>query len=328
METEPGISIVSLFEALGLNYEEAELPPEFDESLHLLVDYIDKLGRRGRKLSTIASYAHVIFKLLRFLNYRGLHTSPFRIKEPEILEIMKNYPEISDHTKRSYISILSRWMEDIAENNTVRKMDLLWPDSERPGRKWADLDVLDQIMDAETDPVNRMILVLATDEGMRAGEMASVRMCDLQRDGWIRIRGKGHGDGKIRSMPLTQRVEMELKWYMDYRDRIIAEYGDSEMLLLTKKGMPLRGHTISERVIRIGKKFGTELTAHSIRRRFITDVLDSGVKIEVCSKMVGHDNPATTALYYKCDMEAITAAMMRRTRYVNNRHKRYLGEKR
>ena len=328
METEPGISIVSLFEALGLNYEEAELPPEFEESLYLLVDYTEKLERRGRKLSTIASYAHVIFKLVRFLYSRGLHTSPFRIKEPEILEILKNYPEVSDHTKRDYISILSRWMEDIAENNTVKRMDLLWPDSERPGRKWADLDDLNEILKTERDPVNRMILVLATDEGMRAGEMASVRMCDLQQDGWIRIRGKGHGEGKIRSMPLTQRVEMELEKYMSYRDKVTGEYGHSEMLLLTKKGMPFCGHTISQRVIRLGKKSGKELTAHSIRRRFITDVLDSGVKIEVCSKMVGHDNPATTALYYKCDEEAISAAMIRRTRYVNNRHKRYAGMKR
>lgn len=275
------------------------------------------MWNRGRKETTISSYHQIISSLIRFLSDNGLHCSPKLVKEREIMAIIKGYP-ISDLSKKSYLQVLSRWMVLMVNNTVVRDMDLLWPSSDRPGRRWADYNDAQRMFDDEDDPTNRMILALAMDEGMRAVEIANLRIGDIE-DGWLRVRGKGHRDGKIRAIPMSIRVEMEIKRYARYREHILPGGHGCEFFLLRGNGMPLTSHAISQRVIRMGNKHGNDITAHSLRRRFITDVLNSGVRIEVCSKMVGHENPMITATYYSCDRELFEDAMMRRQSYLTGK---------
>ena len=44
--------------------------------------------------------------------------------------------------------------------------------------------------------------------------------------------------------------------------------------------------------------------------------MNSGVKIEVCSKLVGHESPMVTASYYDCDPELLSNAMAKRREYL------------
>lgn len=298
---------------------------EIDIAYDFLERYLDRIYKRGRKNTTISTYRHIIDQLIRFLSERQLHCTPSTIGEKEIHAIVKNYPGISDWTRKYYINVLSKWMVTMSGNLTVREMDFLWPTSERPNRRWAEYsDALD-LFDNESDQCNKVILALAMDEGMRACEIASVRLTDI-RDGWIRICGKGHGSGKIRSLPISERVMEAVVDYMGSRGRIADLYGDSGYLLITKRGRPLTPHAVTVRVIRMGERMGRKMTAHSLRRRFITDTLNSGVKIEVCSKMVGHENPMITSTYYNCDVERISVAMETRTEYVNERESRRAEE--
>ncbi len=239
------------------------------------------------------------------------------VKEREIMAIVKGYP-VSDLSKKSYLQVFSRWLVMMADNTVIRQMDLLWPSSDRPGRRWADYNEALKMYEAEEDPTNRMILVLAMDEGMRAVEIANMRVDDIG-DGWLKVRGKGHRDGKIRTVPMSARVRKEITRYVRYRAYVLSGRDGCERFLLRENGTPLTSHLVSQRVIRMGNKHGNDITAHSLRRRFITDVLNSGVRIEVCSKLVGHENPMVTAMYYNCDRELFEDAMKKRFFYLMGR---------
>lgn len=290
---------------------------EREVAFHYLDRYLDRLWNRGRKESTISSYNQIISSLIRFLSDKGLHCSPKLVKEREVMAIIKGYP-ISDLSKKGYLQVFSRWLVMMADNTVIRRMDLLWPTSNRPGRRWADYDEALEMFEAEEDPTNRMILALAMDEGMRAVEIANMRVSDIE-DGWLKVRGKGHRDGKIRAMPMSVRVRKEITRYMRYRTYILSGRDVCDNLLLRENGTPFTSHAISQRVIRMGSKYGNDITAHSLRRRFITDVLNSGVRIEVCSKLVGHENPMVTAMYYNCDRELFEDAMMKRHIYLTGK---------
>ena len=243
-----------------------------------------------------------------------MHCVPELITEIEITEIVNNYP-VSDLSKKSYLSVFSRWLTVTASNEVVKEMDLMWPSSERPGRRWADYGEAEKMFDSETDPINRLILALAMDEGMRAAEIAHMRIEDI--DGfWITIRGKGHRNGKMRKVPISERVFNALSDYLKHRSEYIGNNSDCGLMLICKNGKPLSSHAVSQRVLRMGIRNGNDITAHSLRRRFITDTLNSGVKIEVCSKIVGHENPMITALYYDCEPEQFTEAMRKRREYL------------
>lgn len=287
---------------------------ERDYAYNMLDEYLNKLERRGRKLTTLCTYRHILDVQIRFLSDRGLHCSPERISEKEVYAIMKGYPDISDWTKKYYIEVLSRWIMSVSDNTVVKDMDLLWAQSERPNRIWAVYRDAEALFEIEEDLRNKLIIALAMDEGMRAGEISAVRNGDI-RDGWISIRGKGHGDGKMRSMPISERVSRTIEQWYPIRNAIVSQQGDNGRLIVTKNGRPLTAHNVTVRVIRMSDKAGYNITAHSLRRRFITDTLNSGVRIEVCAKMVGHENPMITAMYYQCDAESIEDAMEQRAVY-------------
>ena len=293
---------------------------ERDTALYYLDCYLERLINRGRKESTIMSYHQVIGSLINFLADRHLHCAPKLVTEKEIMVIVNEYP-IADLSKKSYLQVFSRWLIMMADNTVVRDMDLLWPSSERPRRKWANYEDAQKMYEAEQNPTNRIILALAMDEGMRAVEISRMRVDDIKGN-WLRVRGKGHREGKIRSVPMSERVKREIREYAVYRDAILWNSDeDCGIFILRDDGLPLTPHAVSQRVIRMGMKSGNDITAHALRRRFITDTLNSGVKIEVCSKLVGHENPMITAMYYNCDRELFADAMVKRRKYLSDKIK-------
>ncbi len=287
---------------------------EREDAFYNLDRYVDRLSNRGRKETTITSYYQVIRSLINFLANKHLHCSPRLVAEREIMAIVNGYP-VADLSKKSYLQVFSRWMMVMADNDVVRRMDLLWPSSDRPRRKWANYNEALRMFKIEDDPTNRIILVLAMDEGMRATEIAHMMVEDINEN-WIRVRGKGHRNGKFRSIPISDRVIETIGQYMEYRNYLLIDKEDCGSLILGRNGMPLTAHAVTQRVIRMAKKNGNDITAHSLRRRFITDTLNSGVKIEVCSKLVGHESPMVTASYYDCDPELLSNAMAKRREYL------------
>ncbi len=291
-----------------------QIRTEKDSALYSLDCYLHKLMNRGRKQTTIASYRQIIGSLIDFLDDRELHSSPEFMSEGEIMEIVNHYP-ISDLSKKNYLSVFSGWLTVTSGNCIVKEMDIMWPSSERPGRRWADYGEAERMFESEKDPINRLILALAMDEGMRAAEIAQMRVGDVN-GGWVTVRGKGHRNGKIRSVPMSKRVSDMVAEYLEHRKNITSDDDGNGPILLRKNGKPLSSHTVSQRVLRMSVRNGNDITTHSLRRRFITDTLNSGVRIEVRSKIVGHENPMITALYYDCEAEMFADAMEKRREYL------------
>ncbi len=291
----------------------AAVKRDYDRAIIEIDDYLERLYRRGRKQTTIDNYRYVLTNMVGFLADCGLHSSPDSIGEYEISAIIHDYPGVSDLTKKDYITKLSKWMMTQSGNRTVEHMGLLWPRSERPGRIWADRRDALKIMVNESI-TNRLIIVLAMELGLRACEISSLRITDIEGD-WLKIYGKGHGNGKMREMAILPDVRKVMDEYLEHRTGLDPDKRE-ERMLLSDKGSPISPHAVSKRVIDMSKRNGVRMTAHSLRRTFITDMLDSGVNLATVSKIAGHDNPAVTAGYYRCRKEKVEDAMGCRHQHV------------
>ena len=136
-------------------------------------------------------------------------------------------------------------------------------------------DELDQSLRRSEHPWHRLIL-LAAYAGLRCCELATVRREHITETD-ITIKGKG---GKTRRIPTMPNV------WADVRDlpRGVIGPGDSNW--------------ISRNALYHFPRIGLDgVTMHRFRHWFATTMLANGVDLLTLSKLLGHANTATTAVY-------------------------------
>ena len=146
---------------------------------------------------------------------------------------------------------------------------------------------------------NRAILLLTHYAGMRIGEVASVRFCDiLANDGTVRdeinlsaAQTKGN---RSRSVLLNERMKAELTAYVQS-----VKYNDTKQALFsTQRSAAFTANSLTQIVNGIYKRAGLDgASSHSGRRTFLTNLAERGVSVRVMMALAGHRNMATTQRY-------------------------------
>ena len=140
--------------------------------------------------------------------------------------------------------------------------------------------------DSPTGSRNHAIFVTALDNGLRASEIAGIRIEQLDlKGGYAKVTGKG---SKERIVPVGDFVRMTL-W--NYLDRIRPEpaTADCDKLFLSPSGIPISANTIKLVFSRLSKSSGVErLHAHLCRHTFAINYLLNGGDIFSLKEILGH----------------------------------------
>jgi site-specific recombinase XerD len=146
---------------------------------------------------------------------------------------------------------------------------------------------------------DRAILLLLTGLGLRAFEIAGLRLDDIGwRTGSLRIRGKGDRRDEL---PLPDEVGQALEDYVLHGRGGRVE-GEEVFWTVIDPVQPLTANgvcgTIRQTCIRAGvEKFGP----HRLRHTFATGMLASGATLQGVQGLLRHAHLSTTALYTKVD---------------------------
>jgi integrase/recombinase XerC/integrase/recombinase XerD len=146
--------------------------------------------------------------------------------------------------------------------------------------------------------------VLAAGAGARACEIAALERGDIRNAAIkpvIQLTGKGD---KSRIVPLTPWVWGELQSHgLPKRGVMFRRYDG--------KPGPNRADLISHLTSEFFDSIGVDATIHMCRHRYATVALNScGGKLRVVQELLGHADPATTAVYTAyMDEDAIEAAL-------------------
>lgn len=152
---------------------------------------------------------------------------------------------------------------------------------------------------------NYAILLLLARLGLRAGEVVSLKLEDLDwGTGQITVCGKGGGSTPL---PLPADVGRALATYLrDGRRRC------SSRRVFLRERAPLTGFTssqgISTLVMRALKNAGVNSVhkgAHVFRHTLATDLLRQGCSLDEIGELLRHRSPNTTAIYAKVDLVAL-----------------------
>jgi len=172
------------------------------------------------------------------------------------------------------------------------------------------VSVLLQAPDVAQDvhaPRDRAILALLYATGMRAGELATLGLGDVNFPlGVVRVLGKG---GKERIVPVAREVLETVRAYIEQYRQALLGGRDEQALALSRTGRALR----REDIFRIVRKYVRRaavrgnVSPHTLRHCFATHLLSGGADLRSVQEMLGHADIATTQIYTHVDASRIKA---------------------
>ena len=169
---------------------------------------------------------------------------------------------------------------------------------------------------------NRAILLCTHMAGMRVGEVAALRVCDvLAADGTVmeeialsasQTKGK-HSRTVLVPKKLQEELTVYLQQRFGLRDLFAVTHTDTQRALFPTQKNPKRGFTANTLCQLFHKIYKdarmTGATSHSGRRTFITKLADKGVGVRVLMALAGHKSIATTQRYIELNPTVMKAAV-------------------
>jgi integrase len=215
---------------------------------------------------------------------------------------------------RAYFSFLERreWLRDAEGQPRPNPMHQI----EQPKREQKPIEWLSDaedvaIFDACETATERIIVNFLRWTGMRVDEARSITLADVDltygRE-TIRVRRSKTRAG-LRTIPVLPELLPELwAWLAELERRGLAS--PNVPLLASQQGKALNPQYIWRIVKRVAARGGVRVqsgrcdenksavTPHMLRRTFGSHLLNSGVRLETVSKLMGHANTAVTSTHY------------------------------
>lgn len=134
------------------------------------------------------------------------------------------------------------------------------------------------------------IIELLLQTGIRIGELANLRLSDIQNDFLKVLAYEKHEE---RTVPLNRSAKEALNRYLEVRPKV-----NEDKVFVTKSGKPflIRNiRTAVERYFRLAEIKGTKV--NDLRHTFVAHHLKHGVSLVLLSKILGHKRLSTTERY-------------------------------
>lgn len=145
-------------------------------------------------------------------------------------------------------------------------------------------DEIRELLNRIDNELEKLMIEVMVKTGVRISELVEIKFSDLvlkNNKYWMQIEGKGR---KLRWVIVNEELLNKIKNYIDKNEIEIDE----------------RIFQVGVRTVdRVVKKWDNRLSAHDLRRTFITNLIKNGASINVVQQLAGHKNMATTQKYFK-----------------------------
>lgn len=284
------------------------------------IEYLRVVRRYSQRTCEI--YGDVVDAFLSFSGYDGseplasyLTVQTLRSYEVHLMDDEKE----SARTVSLHLSALSGFCrflmkEGVLESNPVHLLHR--PRQEKRLPEFFRRDTMQKYFDAtagvsEYGSYDAMLGHLIVDflycTGLRRAELASLDRNSLDKDRRvIRVIGKG---GKMREVPLTEALYVDLLSYMDALETLEgADLRPDAPLLQTRKGARLYPVFIDRAVKKeLGESCGAEgrKSPHMLRHTLATQLLEDGTDLNSIKELLGHSSLAATQVYTHTSIERL-----------------------
>ncbi len=263
---------------------------------------------KGYSLLTIRSYKYYLLRLNSWL------------KDMKIEATLKNITPINVKKFRIYLakkklSLKTQSYHAIAIRSFLRWLirndfEVMAPDKiELPRLEERSIIIInsrqtDQLLEAPNSKKNvgkrdKAILEMLFSTGLRVGELIKLNRT-ISLEGELSVNGKG---GRNRVVFLSDRAIISLKEYLESRidnyKPLFIRYAGKENVKDGGEKMRLTTTSIERMIKKYSQKINlpVDVTPHTLRHLFATDLLNAGADIRSVQEMLGHKSIASTQIY-------------------------------
>ncbi len=151
---------------------------------------------------------------------------------------------------------------------------------------------------------DRAILELLYATGMRASELISLKVTDVNLDvGYVRCMGKG---SRERIIPIGSKAIKCIQTYLNEAKSHYSKSG-SRLLFISRLGKSMSRQALWKIIKKYSKRalLKKEISPHTLRHSFATHLLERGADIRAVQEMLGHVSISTTQIYTHIDRERL-----------------------
>lgn len=181
-----------------------------------------------------------------------------------------------------------------------------------PVKNIKDIAKVKQYLIGKDSKRDYLLFVLGINVGLRAGDLLSLRICDVMTDGKIAnsVRMIEEKTGKPREFNLNKSAKNAIQLYIDSLQSFSSE---DALIRSNKGGGPITveyAHSLIKKTLRemnIKGNFGT----HSLRKTFAYHTYTNNIKtnpaiLETLQKILNHSSSAVTLRYIGITKEVIS----------------------
>lgn len=297
--------------------------------LEMFEDY--KKNIEGNSNNSIKQYVSELNKFFDFLNVK-LNDEIVQVSSIDVQSYIAKLVEMgnSANTRNHKLTIIKTFytylQRELDLKIDYRILTLKYSKTAKVEKKWLNSDEVNDLLLASANDyrANAYICLMYT-TGARLSDISQIKLSDVMKiKGYdeegnaiykVRVNGKGN---KERDLFLNNKKYDTMGRIMKYidmkRNKIVEKYDvDSDLLFISNKGEPLDHSNIRKSIKRYAKKANIdeywEVSPHTLRHSFATNLLNKGVSVAVVRNAMGHASISTTNTYAHADINSIKDAM-------------------
>ena len=280
--------------------------------------YLLNLNGRGLSRTTIRDREKGSSEFILFLKETGIEDSD-RISPEHVDSYLMRYKGFSIKYRASIVCHIKDFLGYLADaGHTTSDLRECLPKLRVPRgthnhHLWTkeELSALLNAVDREgpTGKRDYAILILTIHTGMRAGDVRNLRIKDIDWEAKKLCFVQGKTGGPV-ELPVSDPVGWAIIDYLrngrpkTSSDRVFVRHNAPHGAL---GGTASLDAALSRYIMRAGitTAKGEHYGMHSLRGTLATNMLVSGAPVAVISQTIGHEDPKSTELYLKRDMEGL-----------------------
>lgn len=279
----------------------------------LLRQFLAAKAVKGCTKNTIKAYGNTLRYIFKRFN------KTVTAWTPEDIRVYTAYRLTQDHISKSFVNTEIRYLrtffawlfnEEIIQRNPMNKIDSVKMQKVKK-KAFSDIEV-EKLREACRTPMETALVEVLLSTGCRVSEVGAIQIAEINDDR-VLVHGKGNKDRVVYlnaksqiaiAKYLSERTDTNpylfpcgvwLAYEMDAKNKQNSFwYRNPELVGEGKRDNSAFGATLR----RLGKKAGVEnVHPHRFRRTCATMALRRGMPLELVSKMLGHEQIATTQIY-------------------------------
>ena len=280
----------------------------WDTSIENFKNYL-KL-ERGLSMNSIESYEFDLIKFKNFIIENSINESPKKCSSSTVKRYLyKNFSNKKSRSQARSISALKSFFNYLLFEGEIHSSPLNDIESPKIENKLPEVLTEDEIkrlissvnLDSEFGQRNKTIIEVLYGTGIRVSELIELKLSNIFfKENILKVTGKGN---KERFVPLGKIAIIEIKKYLNNRDKLKINSKFSDILFLNRYGRQLTRSMIFKVINDSSKnaEIDKKISPHTLRHSYATHLLKNGADLRTIQLILGHESITTTEIYTHLD---------------------------